>query len=410
MAHFYRIVILCLCLISQSSFALVNCVQVKLQSPVNGAASAWMDKGAACSWYASEYNGSIKTYSISATLNSSGGGCDVKRSDGAASGVNWYDVRSGMYCEPPPPVADAKVVCDALNFLKAPLFVNGSPGLSTCYAGVLVTGSGSAGAGGKSEVYGPFACASPPGGGNCTVPAAPAPKPCSVGTFSGVVNGVSVCVPPQSSVAAGPSRTASAPSGSSTAPAIEGAPAGTTSSGSTTTCSAGACTTTTTYNGSGGASLGTRSDTESQGTYCDKNPKAKICGTPEPVEGSFGGACAGGFVCKGDAVQCAIAQETFVRNCQFFDTMSPDMAEFNAAKAASKTEVLIKSKDVTISSASFDSSNILGGGSCIADKSVTVAGKSVTIPLSQVCAYLVYIGYLNMMAAFLLAGRIVVRG
>lgn len=358
----------------------------------------------------SSYKGLAISYQTACPANSTASGASCSCNAGYA------DDPTKKFCGPAPNAGqeDSETICQALNFLKAPLFINGAPRVTTCYAGVNVTGSGAAGANGKSEVYGPFKCSPPVAGGSCTSEPVLPPKVCPPGSFSGAVNGLDVCVPPASSVATGPSVAASAPSGS-TLPTIDGAPAGTTSSTTTTNCAAGACTTTTTYNGSTGSPLGTKNETESQGTYCDKNPKAKICGKPEDGEGSFGGTCSGGFVCKGDAVQCAIAQETHKRNCQIFDTDSPErqayLLDSEKGKAGTDQSSELKGAvSVNFSSSDFDTTDALGGGSCIGDKTVVVAGKSVIIPFSKICPFLDYLGTILIAVSFLLAGRIIMRG
>ena len=51
----------------------------------------------------------------------------------------------------------------------------------------------------------------------------------------------------------------------------------------------------------------------------------------------------------------------------------------------------------------LDSSGWLGGGACFADKSVTVMGKVITLPFSDVCSILVAFRYAVMIAAMLIS-------
>lgn len=67
-------------------------------------------------------------------------------------------------------------------------------------------------------------------------------------------------------------------------------------------------------------------------------------------------------------------------------------------------------ENVSIGPASFDTSDAIGGGSCIADKSVTIAGSSISIPFSSVCGHLAILGNVLLAVSFLLAVRIVTRG
>jgi len=187
-----------------------------------------------------------------------------------------------------------------------------------------------------------------------------------------------------------------------------------------TTCSFGMCTTETSISatvpgaGPGGADVvvpgAGNGDVrkESKDDFCKANPVLALC-----KNGSFGGSCTSSFSCDGDAIQCAIAKEQHIRNCKLFeDGSSVEAQGYNTAKAVTGIQNNPDGREsVDIGASSFDTSNAFGSGSgCITDKDVTIAGHSVSIPFSQVCQYLEYLGSLNMLLAALLSMRILTRG
>lgn len=145
---------------------------------------------------------------------------------------------------------------------------------------------------------------------------APTANPCPTGSTPGTLNGLQICSPTsdRNTVMAGPTSTASAPSGSASNPASglgSNAPPTATSSNQQTACTGGSCTTTTTYTNSSGVVVGTASTSQPQTSFCAENPKASICGGP----GSFSGVCGSPSACTGDAVMCAMAAATFKSEC-----------------------------------------------------------------------------------------------
>ncbi|RZI42473.1 hypothetical protein EGT07_14815 [Herbaspirillum sp. HC18] len=72
-----------------------------------------------------------------------------------------------------------------------------------------------------------------------------------------------------------------------------------------------------------------------------------------------------------------------------------------------KLPSLSNGQTVDLSSKSLDSSGWLGGGSCFADKRISVLNQSILIPLSQVCDYLIGLRYALMVVAALVSFRIV---
>lgn len=128
-------------------------------------------------------------------------------------------------------------------------------------------------------------------------------------------------------------------------------------------------------------------------------------------EGSaFGGACEAGFTCQGDAVQCAIAREIHMNNCKLNKVTEESLLYQNAKfKNGAITGELPGNQTFNFSGA-INTTNLLGGQSCISDINIDVAGQSITVPLSRVCPYLEILGSILLAVSFLLAARIISRG
>ncbi|MDO9315171.1 MAG: hypothetical protein Q7T97_11555 [Burkholderiaceae bacterium] len=245
-------------------------------------------------------------------------------------------------------------------------------------------------------------------------PPEPPPEQCKKGTCPGSINGTTVCMPCQETRSAQPVPGAP-PKAPPTPPDPTGnnAPPDTkNTTQSATNCKDGKCTTTTTKSttdANGVTTTNSHSTTESKDDFCTSNPRSSMC-----IDGVFGGACAGGFVCEGDAVQCAMAKEQHSRNCKMFDDLSSAEAQLYESEKGKEGSVLgsLEGNDtVTIGSADFDTSDALGVGAvCIANKSITVMGNQIMIPFSDICPYLAILGNILMSVSFLLAGRIVMRG
>jgi len=142
-------------------------------------------------------------------------------------------------------------------------------------------------------------------------------------------------------------------------------------------------------------------------------------GEGEGEEGSsWGGSCEQGFSCEGDALVCAISQAEYRRNCEFID--NPEKAEeqlnvFNQAKgenlgsefgdisdALPGTSVSIKDY--------IDTSSATGSGRCMRDHTFTWNGNTFTLPLSDLCDLLGWIGTLIVGMSMILALRIAFAG
>lgn len=301
--------------------------------------------------------------------------------------------------------------------------------------------------GGTSE--GGTGTGGPGGTGNGQNPPTAAPNPCPNG-FPGTVNGMSVCAAPvpDNGVDSTVRSSSTGPDGTRSDVVEE------------TKCAGGTCVTNTTVNNynSAGAPTGsnTSSSTQPIKSLCAKNPGNSVCsatglaptgntgtgtgntgtgtgsggtgsgtgsggsgsgsgGGGDGSDSSFSGTCAAGFkAVSEDAVINAMAEETFRQNCKVnpdADSQKEGKAAYDAnEKPVNMTKDNPNNGDVKIGPGDFDTSNAIGGGGCIADKAVMVAGKSITLPLSSVCPYLEMLGSVLLACSFLLAARIVTRG
>ena len=146
-----------------------------------------------------------------------------------------------------------------------------------------------------------------------------------------------------------------------------------------------------------------------QPDLCKANPNLSICKVS-----SVAGKCAS-VSCSGDAIQCSTLQQAAAMRC----AADEERAELKASAAYSLGAAVMAGSDpfgaslpkpgnaVTIGvPTSLTTTGWLGGGSCFADKSVSVMGKTVTLPFSKACEYLVVFRYALMVMASLVSFKI----
>lgn len=203
----------------------------------------------------------------------------------------------------------------------------------------------------------------------------------------------------------------------------------TTTQSPTTICQAGACETTITTTtitqtkDAAGVVTGTTTTTNTV-----KNPGGNGSGAPgaggpcDPAttqcgdDSSFGGTCAAGFNCSGDAIQCAIAREQYVRNCQTLGEHATGTQPTAAATwydSNSGGEGLAQSNTdlyKTGTLPTLDKTSRSLSGAALSDLNVTVQGQPIAIPFSKLNDVLGYLGYLLMAVAFIVATRIYHKG
>ncbi|WP_374676443.1 virulence factor TspB C-terminal domain-related protein [Ideonella sp.] len=202
-----------------------------------------------------------------------------------------------------------------------------------------------------------------------------------------------------------------------------------------TECSGGVCTTTScdvdgagnvtncteTTTGSGGNNPGAgngsgNGDGTGDGTgdsiedFCSEHPDTAMC---KGEDGSFSGSCVGAFSCEGDAVQCAIAREQHIRNCEMFEKDTDlSLAGKAALGKGDQPDGLHPYKSASDNPLDFatmiDRTDGLGGA-CPAGHSVTVAGQSITVLTGEMCDSLAMLGQLVVAVGALLSVFIVFR-
>jgi len=228
-------------------------------------------------------------------------------------------------------------------------------------------------------------------------PGAPAPTPCKPGTFSGTVNGVSVCVPPTGDkpVSTNDETKTTNPDGSTTTKTKE------------TSCDGANCTTTTTTTtvpaGGGAGQTSTEKQEKPQKAFCEENPTLSIC-----KSGSFGGSCDAGFSCDGDALQCSIAREQHQRNCQMFDKSSAESSLYDVekGKTGDQTAELPGSTSVALSGASFSQAPVFVSQG-LSDLTLTVAGNTVIVEMTRLNEWLEILGLIAVAVTSLVCVRVV---
>jgi hypothetical protein len=226
----------------------------------------------------------------------------------------------------------------------------------------------------------------------------PAPPPvpasqskCPSGMEEGLINLVTVCMPTRFTTETETRKT-------KTVDGVDqnGNPVSTTEK-TVTNCVEGKCITTketsTTSKGSDGAPVTTTKTTstsEPKSDFCTNNPKAIECGQKGDGESSFGGNCKGGFECKGDALQCAMAEEQYKTNCKLYE--NDDNAESVFNKALSGKDELntdqLKKEAEKIDIRDLDSNGYGWSSSCPADPVIQLSfgrNASFAIPFSRIC-------------------------
>lgn len=233
------------------------------------------------------------------------------------------------------------------------------------------------------------------------------PPGCASNQQSGTVQGVPVCInkPP-------PPPTDSSDTKTETKPTPDGGTKETTTTTNTTVNNTTNTTTTTTtvttvIKDAAGNVTGTTTDTSSvvqdSAGYCKENPGAEVCG-------DGGGEWAGGcddpgrvmHECKGDPIQCAIAEQTLRTRCALAASDEvveafKSMVEFDGTGEGEGLD----RKEISVPE-TLDVAEI-GGGVGLADKSYTIMGRTITVPFSAINTYLDIFGAAMMMIAWIVA-------
>jgi hypothetical protein len=443
MAYLFRLICVVLCFAAfPAVFAFTVTVDYRATKWSNGTYSS--TRSAACAVAYANSNaanapiGGLKNYS----WNESTGLCEADYVEGSLGSITFSPiisrntcsggaVYSGGVCSCPVGQSDTNGTCGAPNpcnnFGHLLSSYNGSVQMakgqtSACMGGCQVNfkpgyeGADLYGAGSDGVMRGwvPIGqLQSADAVGTCGTPTAPVVEPVPdaerppAGTCPGTMNGIAMNVP-CSSTETKKSSTSQETDG-------DGNVTNKTENKITTCTAAGSCTTTvtTTTTVNGVTKTSTKSMTQGKGEFCAGNPGSKECGDGDGS--SFGGSCQAGFVCDGDALQCAIAKEQHKRSCELFEKDNEERQGYEAAKVKGKagtdqTGDLPGNQTINIGPGDFDSSDAIGGAQCITDKTVVIAGRTISVPLSKTCPYLAYLGQLLVVVGYLLGARILTRG
>jgi hypothetical protein len=328
-------------------------------------------------------------------LNSTSGG------GGCVCNSGFVEDSTHTFCEVDPLVAACSALQGQSAFVSVPgtAGVNGTvcadTGCSMQFTGtVMRIGGTSPVTKGDARFTGSTCTASP------TTQATP--DPCPSGA-TGEVNGLTVCVPPADtnvveSVKVG-TTTSSVTSGSGTSTL-------TTTNQETTVCQGGRCTVTSTISTPGGGSTSTVSNVP-QSDACKANPSLPACSS----SGSFSGSCTGGFVCKGDVVNCATAKAVNDQYCQLKEVFEMDAETSGLAESVKAGTWVTNPKDnpTVVALGVFDQTNPLGE-SCPPDVTVNLSWGSFVVPMFQHCDRFKMVGNLLVLVSLIGATLFVVRG
>lgn len=143
--------------------------------------------------------------------------------------------------------------------------------------------------------------------------------------------------------------------------------------------------------------------------FCKSNPKSVIC--KEGLDSTWSGSCGAAPACSGDAISCAIAAASFRAACALDPGTSAEATLYNDNKDKTGDQTSAAAgQPVTISASSFNTTELLGAGQGLQNLNITVWGKSIVVPLSDLNIWLERLGMVLQAVTFILAIRIVSRG
>lgn len=228
------------------------------------------------------------------------------------------------------------------------------------------------------------------------------PPTCGPGNYQGQVNGVDVCLTPTG-------KTPN-PHGSSetktTGVTHEDLPGGGTRTIEVSANGDGSTTTTTTERDAQGRVTGVSVVREGGNPlegFCNENPSNPLCS-----KSVWGGTCAAGHTCEGDAATCAIARAAWEARCDAIAT--GPVTDLGAAILGGNdpADLPDPNNPTEVGIGAFDLSGFGLGRACLADQQISVpAFGSFVIPWSVVCGPLQSAGLLLIAGALLGAVRIV---
>lgn len=203
-----------------------------------------------------------------------------------------------------------------------------------------------------------------------------------------------------------------------------------TSTSTNTQCDRGICQTTTattvTTTAADGSSDGGKSTTtvvnQPKVDFCKSNPTASACVGTETKDSAWTGSCSAGYVCSGDAVQCAIARAAYEGSCrnawvsqenemaevgrQAVAGVSP-VSEADAARALNKDGQF----DFDVVQAYTDAQReyVQFTGECMPIPPIELFGKTIVLEIGVICDYGVFVRVFMRILAYLAVIRMFVR-
>jgi hypothetical protein len=165
-------------------------------------------------------------------------------------------------------------------------------------------------------------------------------------------------------------------------------------------------TTSTTSTGAAGAPT----NPGDQQSFCAMNPMLAVC-----RDSAVSGTCET-VSCDGDAIQCATLRAAAAMECKgradtkaLTDSSLYSLGVSGAAGNDPMKGIFPSVGNATVVQApsSLDDSGWLGGGSCFADKSFVVMGKTIVMPFSKTCDSLLVLRYALMVVAALVSFKII---
>lgn len=123
---------------------------------------------------------------------------------------------------------------------------------------------------------------------------------------------------------------------------------------------------------------------------------------------SGGGDCQTPPVCSGDPIACAVLTQSYKNRCVPQPTDADLQAAFGPVQKEDGSLFGTEERNV----GSLDQQGWMGGGQCIDDYDLNMGPLlgTYTIPFSELCQLLLFVGMFIKVAAFVSAGRIIVGG
>lgn len=166
--------------------------------------------------------------------------------------------------------------------------------------------------------------------------------------------------------------------------------------------------------GGSGSGSGSSSGSASSGSGSSSGSSTSSASSASSSGYSGGGDCATQPTCTGDAIQCAIAVDTWKNRCAMTPT-DEQKAAYDAAVAAgssggSDNPVADANREKHDLSTAFSGITESFGSQCVPDLNFTVMNKSVNISTEKWCYWLGIIGNVGVMVSIFAAISLIAKG